>query len=159
MRCISSQTWKRGIRWLLATPQGCCCPRSCFCVNQKKVPFRGAGATCTWVAELASAPLTLQLDTRFPLPQHGCLLTTGADPLGRPSLTLHELEKLMRFWQEHESPMTVQGWILGPSLQWFASKVVQCGKGSARNEGDTREAVSIPGSGRSTEVENGNPLQ
>ena len=77
----------------------------------------------------------------MPTASHGCILTTGADPLGRPSLTLHELEKLMRFRQEHESPMTVQGWILGPSLQWFASKVVQCGKGSARNEGDTREEV------------------
>ena len=128
-------------------------------MNQKKVPFRGAGATCTWVAELGSAPLHPSAGHPVPTASHGCLLTTGADPLGRPSLTLHELEKLMRFRQEHESPMTVQGWILGPSLQWFASKVVQCGKGSARNEGDTREAGSIPGSGRSPEVENGNPLQ
>ena len=49
--------------------------------------------------------------------------------------------------------------ILDSMLPQLTSQVVSGGKESAYKAGDTREAVSIPGSGRSPGEGNGNPLQ
>ena len=95
----------------------------------------------------------LEQFTHRSLPHHGCLIKDYRERHSEPHLPEEELE------QSHSLFLWgLQGnWIYPSPMRGFPRGMVV--QNPPVNAGDVRGASSIPGSGRSSEVENGNPLQ